>query len=269
MKYKKTTAIGNAGEYYFAYWISKNFQWPCRLLDIDIGIDAQVEILDDENRTTGDFLAIQIKTSENENINKSIPLTNLEYWKSIQDVVMLVSINLSSLEIYWKLVNDRNIDELIIYAQNNGNDTVTIQFDANDLLSKEDKSAFRKLKFKDHIVKVNETIENFLEKCIEINTECWNEEYDHYEYPSWADIIYFESTIETYDSLCNIYDEIQHIIDSISGLEQHLEIDELEEKFSKTGEIVASMIDEICRDPEYRYEYKERYQSTEYNKGHL
>lgn len=267
MKYRKTTAIGNAGEYYFAYWISKYFEWPCRLLDIDIGIDAQVEILDEENQTTGDFLAIQIKTTENESLSKSIALANLEYWKSIQDVVILVSINISSLKMYWKVVNNKNIDELIAELQSNGSDTISVRFDESNLLRVEDKRIFRKLKFKDNIDKINEITANLLKECEEINLECWNKAGDYYEFPyNNRDIIYVEHVIETYNFLCNEYDEIQKAIDKHSGIEQYLNMEEVEEVFSKTAEIVNSIIDEVCRNPEACYEYKDRYQSTEYNK---
>ncbi|MCI5162057.1 MAG: hypothetical protein D3917_08545 [Candidatus Electrothrix sp. AX5] len=53
LKYTKKKAIGDAGEYFFAYTVATILGWPCRLLDIDIGIDAQVEILDGDQNSTG------------------------------------------------------------------------------------------------------------------------------------------------------------------------------------------------------------------------
>jgi len=48
MKYTKSAANGHAGEFFFAYKVARVLGWPCRLFDIDIGIDAQVEVLDHE-----------------------------------------------------------------------------------------------------------------------------------------------------------------------------------------------------------------------------
>ncbi|EOG4047563.1 hypothetical protein ACLBYQ_004938, partial [Salmonella enterica] len=59
MTYPKTSAEGHAGEYLFAYWISRYFKWPCRLLDIDMGLDAQVEIYENE-LSTGMFIGVQV-----------------------------------------------------------------------------------------------------------------------------------------------------------------------------------------------------------------
>ena len=44
MKYPLGTANGDAGEFFAAYKIAKELGWPCRLFDIDIGIDAQVSV---------------------------------------------------------------------------------------------------------------------------------------------------------------------------------------------------------------------------------
>lgn len=74
-KYKSTGVTGRAGELYFAYWIVRYFNWPCRLLDIDVGIDAQVEIFEDEI-STGDFLRFKLNQRlETPLIYRSIYLT--------------------------------------------------------------------------------------------------------------------------------------------------------------------------------------------------
>jgi hypothetical protein len=64
MKYALRTANGDAGEFFFAYKIASVLKWPCRLFDIDIGIDAQVEIVDEDDETsTGRFVAFQVKAT--------------------------------------------------------------------------------------------------------------------------------------------------------------------------------------------------------------
>ncbi|HFP0607572.1 TPA: DUF4365 domain-containing protein, partial [Escherichia coli] len=83
----------NAGEFYFAYWISSNFIWPCRILDIDMGLDAQVEVYDDQNHSTGMFIGVQVKTTATtleENPNVSVPMKNIAYWESINDPVVII-----------------------------------------------------------------------------------------------------------------------------------------------------------------------------------
>ncbi len=262
MKYRITTAIGNAGEYYFAYWISKNFQWPCRLLDIDIGIDAQIEILDVENNTTGDFLAIQIKTSVDDKINKSISLANLEYWKSVQDIVILISINITNLKIYWKVVNDSDINMLISEAELKSRNTVTIEFDEKNLLKKEDIDLFRILRYKDNITKLNTNIESILENCTEINNDYWDDEYNEYQFNQNADIVSVNCVIQQYDFICTCYEELQIEIEKTPGIKKYLIDIEINNVLERTHEIINCLIDDVCSDPETRNELKEQYQTS-------
>lgn len=83
MKFFVPTGVtGKAGEYYFAYWILRHFQWPCRILDIDVGIDAQVEVFED-GISTGNFFAVQIKSTIGSTPDIQISLTDFEYWQQI------------------------------------------------------------------------------------------------------------------------------------------------------------------------------------------
>ncbi len=61
MIYPKSSAYGHAGEYLFAYWISRYFGWPCRLLSVDMGIDAQVEMFADDTKSTGLLFLFRLK----------------------------------------------------------------------------------------------------------------------------------------------------------------------------------------------------------------
>ncbi|EII7030253.1 DUF4365 domain-containing protein, partial [Escherichia coli] len=94
MTYPKTSADGHAGEYLFAYWISRYFRWPCRLLDIDMGLDAQVEIYEN-NLSTGFFIGVQIKTTSRKmkrRLSVQIPYKNITYWGSCDFPVVIVLI---------------------------------------------------------------------------------------------------------------------------------------------------------------------------------
>lgn len=102
MFYPIKTSNGHAGEFFFAYKVANLFHWPCRLMDIDIGIDAQVEIMNDDTRlSTGQFVAFQIKASEKE--GQSYIYTtkaHLLYWKTLELPVFVVLVELSKKKIY-------------------------------------------------------------------------------------------------------------------------------------------------------------------------
>ncbi|WP_321840775.1 DUF4365 domain-containing protein [Paraburkholderia bannensis] len=91
-------ANGNAGEYYFAYVISSVLKWPCRLIDIDIGVDAQIEVLDENKYSTGQFIAIQIKTRSGGERSISVSDEKLLYWKNLELPVYVALVALSSKE---------------------------------------------------------------------------------------------------------------------------------------------------------------------------
>lgn len=136
MIYQKKSSIGQAGENYFAYWVSRYFEWPCRLLSIDVGIDVQVEFFDDSKRSVGCFIGVQIKTTSGNNPNVSVGLDNLKYWQSIDDIVLLVSICMDDEKprMYWKHINDNHIDKYISDSKKNGSKQTTIKFNAVDEL---------------------------------------------------------------------------------------------------------------------------------------
>ncbi|MBQ4681635.1 DUF4365 domain-containing protein [Aeromonas dhakensis] len=143
MKFDSKASHGKAGEFYFSYWICNYFGWPCRLLDIDVGIDAQIEIFDENNHSCGVFIGAQIKTNQTNNPGVQVKLNNLEYWSSIDDPIVLISITLDDgPQIYWKLINGSNIFSYIEQAKNNSSETVKISFTKDDRLTISDKSHF-------------------------------------------------------------------------------------------------------------------------------
>lgn len=102
MFYPIKTSNGHAGEFFFAYKIANLFHWPCRLMDIDIGIDAQVEIMNEDTRvSTGQFVAFQIKASEKEGQTYIYTTkAHLQYWKTLELPVFVVLVDLSKKKIY-------------------------------------------------------------------------------------------------------------------------------------------------------------------------
>ncbi|MDR6233597.1 DUF4365 domain-containing protein [Pseudomonas oryzihabitans] len=110
MKYPSKTAIGNAGEFFFAYQISHILGWPCRLFDIDIGIDAQVEVLDENYNSTGRFVAFQVKTSAEEEIQPFwyVSKKQLNYWQDMDIPVFVALVSLKQQTIYLHQINKKS-----------------------------------------------------------------------------------------------------------------------------------------------------------------
>lgn len=102
MIYSEKSAIGDAGEFFFAYQVAYVLKWPCRLFDIDIGIDAQVEVLDMNQRSTGRFVGFQVKArSIPDEINaRYVTERQLNYWKSSDVPVFIALVHLNSSKIY-------------------------------------------------------------------------------------------------------------------------------------------------------------------------
>ncbi|MCE9940194.1 DUF4365 domain-containing protein [Serratia liquefaciens] len=167
MTYKEKVAHGNAGEFYFSYWISNNFIWPCRILDIDMGLDAQVEIYDELNHSTGMFIGAQVKTTAftlEESPSVSVPVKNLVYWESISDptVIIRVCLNNRSKEpsLYWKHLQKIELRNFIENALIKESDTVSINFDGyNDMLQETDKPSWIELFLTDDDKKIIEIAE--------------------------------------------------------------------------------------------------------------
>ena len=95
MKYPRETATGDAGEFFFAYQIASVLGWPCRLFDIDIGIDAQVEVVDDSENSTGRFVAFQVKTTKaGGGSHWYVWPRQLEYWRELELPVFVALVDL-------------------------------------------------------------------------------------------------------------------------------------------------------------------------------
>ncbi|MCG7537393.1 DUF4365 domain-containing protein [Pseudoalteromonas sp. OOF1S-7] len=166
MKFDIKASHGKAGEFYFSYWICNFFGWPCRLLDIDVGIDAQIELFDEKNHSLGMFIGAQVKTSQGNEPNVQVKLNNLEYWASIEDPVILVSITLDEEpKIYWKLINDGSISGYIDKAKSNASGKVQISFSPDNEIDVTDKAKFKSLIY----MKQASVLDAM---CINFNIEC-------------------------------------------------------------------------------------------------
>lgn len=107
-EYPKTSVNGDAGEHFVAYTITRLFGWPCRLFGVDIGVDAELEIMDDSGSSTGDVIKIQVKAFDkiSKTDSKSIYVDDrhISYWKRFCVPVILCCVDLTSQKIYWKQI---------------------------------------------------------------------------------------------------------------------------------------------------------------------
>jgi hypothetical protein len=110
MKYSEKTAHGDAGEFFFAYQIASVLKWPCSLFDIDIGIDAQVEILQEGGVSTGKFAAFQIKTRtlEKDEACSYVGKRHLAYWRALDVPVFAVLVDLPKQAMYLHQITKSN-----------------------------------------------------------------------------------------------------------------------------------------------------------------
>jgi len=214
-KYKKNGVTGQAGEYYFAYWMVRNFKWPCRLLDIDVGIDAQVEIFENEI-STGDFFAVQIKSTVENDPDMSIDLSDFMYWQQLESQVILVRIlmadNLSEPVMYWKSFSKEYLDEIVIEMGTTGFQSKKVLFSESDKLTSESKDSWKEAILSDsdkRLIRVARSLLNALE---EHDLDNFVEE-DYYLQDENKDYISFNSEI---DIINHHFIDYEELIDAVS-----------------------------------------------------
>ncbi|OPP06322.1 hypothetical protein BSV11_20335 [Salmonella enterica subsp. enterica serovar Enteritidis] len=213
-KYKKNGATGKAGEYYFAYWMVRNFKWPCRLLDIDVGIDAQVEIFENEI-STGDFFAVQIKSTVESDPDMSIDLSDFMYWQQLESQVILVRIlmadNHSEPVMYWKSFSKEYLDEIVIEMGATGFQSKKVFFSESDKLTSESKDSWKEAILSDTDKRLIRVARLLLESLIEHDFGNFVEE-DYHLLDENKDFISFNSEIDTFN---NHFIDYEELIDAV------------------------------------------------------
>lgn len=237
------------------------------MLDIDLGIDAQIEILDKNNHTSGNFLAVQIKTTETNKENVSIELRNLEYWNTMDDIVILVSITLNpEPQIYWKVINDEKIKQYILEAKSNDSNTTTIKFDDGNLLVKENKDIFELLPYKNTVLKANSIIDNIIDECTNINNKLWDEKYETFTSDrldnGLSDI---ENIIDNFNDICHADDQLNEYLNKFPKIEQYLlKLPTMNDSYQLAEDNIRELVRYLCEaNREFKFEYKERWESTD------
>lgn len=106
MKFEDVNRIGVAGTYLLAYAMTQLFRCPCRILDVDVGVDAELEFVNDDSEASGDIIKIQIKTV-NEITAKDthsiyVDEKHIKYWQMFSAPIIVCCVDLKTENIYWK-----------------------------------------------------------------------------------------------------------------------------------------------------------------------
>ncbi|WP_419147931.1 DUF4365 domain-containing protein [Pseudoalteromonas 'SMAR'] len=143
MKYNKQQINGDSGEYLLAYKFTHVLGWPCRLYGQDLGVDAEVEILDESGISTGDIIKIQVKAVDSiSTLDKTsiyVDDRHIEYWKKFCLPVIVCCVDLSTEKIYWKQVTATEA-----YSTSGASKKVNFCLNHN-LFSSDSKSKFKEL----------------------------------------------------------------------------------------------------------------------------
>lgn len=92
--------------FFFAYKIASILSWPCRLVGIDIGIDAQIEVMNSKQESLGQFIAFQIKATADSNKSRIyVERKNFEYWRQLDLPVYVALIDLKKEKVYLHFID--------------------------------------------------------------------------------------------------------------------------------------------------------------------
>ncbi|WP_084073279.1 DUF4365 domain-containing protein [Noviluteimonas dokdonensis] len=108
-QYPKRSVNGDAGEYLAAFLLTRALNWPCRLQSVDLGVDAEIEVCDEQNCATGNVVKVQVKSFETlPSANKHdvyVDSSDISYWQRFSVPTIVVCVDLKSRRIYWKPIS--------------------------------------------------------------------------------------------------------------------------------------------------------------------
>jgi len=223
MQYSSTNIIGDAGEHLVASRVINLFKFPCRLIGIDIGIDAEIEIIDDNYKSTGEFIRCQIKTTTSDTFYLYIDEEHMAYWNKMSMPVVVFLVHLENEKIYWHC-----IDEIGKYKK--GKSGYVVNFDEADNLNAGNKDRFKEIvniKLVRQIAKIYEEAFAIVDKD---NKEFFDFEEPKYDVTTFEDFVYHseqiqyslskaEKLIRRYKFLENVSDEYR---DKLRAISQYL-----------------------------------------------
>ena len=108
-RYRDSNSTGNAGEYFVGGVVSSELGWVYRNQPIaDIGIDGEIEIIDDEGDSTGEIIKVQVKSTSTEDLPASryVQHNDFEYWRLLSVPVIVCLVLVDEREGYWRHAGD-------------------------------------------------------------------------------------------------------------------------------------------------------------------
>lgn len=103
--YTRENQIGDQGELLVARLFIKHFNWICRLQDVDMGIDAEYEVVGKACNATGKVAKIQVKATSKAFTKGAndfyIEQHHLHYWQTFSLPVVFCYVSLVTDEVLW------------------------------------------------------------------------------------------------------------------------------------------------------------------------
>lgn len=224
MKYNTSNIIGDAGEHLVAARIIKLFECPCRLVNIDIGIDAEIEIIDSNKKSTGQFIKAQIKTTISDKMYLYIDGKHISYWNKIGIPVVIFLVHIDAEKIYWHCVEDLDSYELL-------DSGYKIEFAASNILQKNNKQKFLEIS----LFPLEREIKRRYEECYKLAKEDKELYLDTGDY----DLVTYEEFVFHSNKIKFHFDKIERIFRKYDGLRK------LEVQYHKKLELINDYLDEI------------------------
>ena len=108
-QYPKRSISGDAGEHFAAYKFTQTLKWPCRLQGVDLGIDAELEICDQQFSATGNVVKLQIKSfqelSGSQRHDVYVDDSDIDYWQRFSVPTIIVCVDLKNEKVCWKPIS--------------------------------------------------------------------------------------------------------------------------------------------------------------------
>jgi len=134
VEYQKRSINGDAGEYLVAYRVTKLLHLPCRLLPIDLGVDAEIELLNQKGESTGDVIKVQIKSFDKipagDTYSVYVDERHITYWKRFCLPLIVCCVDLSTERVFWQ-----RIDNFKAYHTDGESKKITFRIPDDELIA--------------------------------------------------------------------------------------------------------------------------------------
>ncbi|SFA58438.1 protein of unknown function [Pedobacter suwonensis] len=194
--------IGDAGEHLLAAQIIHYYGFPCRLTNIDIGIDTEIELIDQNYKSTGEIIKAQVKTKTAEEFEVNVKSGHIKYWNSFNLPAVIFLVHLEQGNIYWHA-----LDKSENYNLSKRN--VKIAFDPKNKVGRKNKNEFIRI--------VHHKNERLLSSLYEwVDETLRNDELILED--EGTDLTIFEELVYKYYKVCFLINEADKLIESTPAL---------------------------------------------------